>query len=146
MPGLHASKGSGRSVEHAVVDAVEDTLFNVLRPWKLLQKTMGGSDYRYTGAGFDAAILPDGRVRFRDKGSPSLTPMVTVTRESGADADLGPTPTGGVNFGDPRSLLHGARGKDPFAAERRQFLERTRALREYLAGRAAEAGMQTNDP
>jgi hypothetical protein len=145
VPYLRASRGSGRSVEGAVVDAVEDTLYNVLRPWQLLRKTMRGSQYRYTGAGFDAAILPDGRVRFRDKDGPSLTMTVVQSREFGPSAQMPPAVTGGVGLGDPRALWYRIRGKDPFAAERLLFLERTRALREHLAGRAAERGAPTVD-
>jgi hypothetical protein len=146
VPGLRASKGSGRSVEGVVVDVVEDTLYNVLRPWKLLQRTMRGSQYRYAGGGFDAAIMPDGRVRFRDKDGPTLTVSATHVRETGPSSQaIGPAPTGGLSLGDPRALWHRVRGKDPFAAERRLFLERTRALREYLSGRAAERGVPTED-
>lgn len=141
VPGLRASRGSERTGEGVVADAVEDTLYNVLRPWKLLSKTMRGSEYRYTGEGFDAAILPDGRVRFRDKDGPVLTVMATQPgREGEVGVDRSPGVAGGVNVGDPRSVWYRIRGKDPHAAERRLFLERTRALREYLAGRPAERG------
>lgn len=145
VPGLRASKGSGRSVEGVAVDVVEDTLYNVLRPWKLLQRTMRGSQYRYTGGGFDAAILPDGRVRFRDKDGPVLSVSVTQVQEHGPGWFLAPAPTAGLSLGDPRALWHRIRGKDPFAAERRLFLERTRALREYLSGRAAERGVPSEN-
>ncbi|HEY6879695.1 MAG TPA: hypothetical protein VI299_16825 [Polyangiales bacterium] len=145
VPGLRASRGSNRSVEGAVVDAVEDSLYNVLRPWKLFSKTMRGSEYRYTGAGFDASILPDGRVRFRDKDGPMLTVIVIQSREFGPGSALPPASTGGVSFGDPRALWHRLRGKDPHAAERRLFLERTRALREHLAGRASAQGVAHED-
>jgi hypothetical protein len=37
------------------------------------------------------------------------------------------------------------RGKDPHAAERRTFLERTRKLREYLAGRAGQGGAEDQE-
>jgi hypothetical protein len=145
VPGLRASKGSGRSAEAVVVDLMEDTLYNVLRPWKLLHKTMHGSQYRYTGGGFDAAILPDGRVRFRDKDGLLLTVSVSQTRETGPGLGLPPTPTGGLGLRDPRALWQRIRGNDPFAAERRLFLERTRPLREYLSGRAAERGAPAED-
>jgi hypothetical protein len=105
VPGLRASQGSGRSAAGVVVDVIEDTLYNVLRPWKLLQKTMRGSQYRYTGGGFDAAILPDGRVRFRDKDGPTLTVSVTQTRESGPGSLLGPAATGGAEPGRPARAL-----------------------------------------
>lgn len=147
VPGLRASKGPARTGEGVVVDAVEDTLYNVLRPYKLFSRTMGGSEYRYTGAGFDAAILPNGRVRFRDKDGPFLTVMKTQPRREG-EANLDPPPSvaWGVSVGDPRAVWYRLRGKDPHAAERRQFLERTRALREYLAGRAAERGAPDTEP
>jgi hypothetical protein len=145
VPYLHASKRAGRSVESVAVDLFEDALYNVLRPWKLFQKTMRGSQYRYTGAGFDAAIMPDGRVRFRDKDGLTLTVSVSQTRETGAGLDLGPVPTAGLALRDPRALWRRIRGKDPYAAERRLFLERTRALREYLSGRAAERGTTLED-
>lgn len=141
VPGLRASKGAARTGEGVVVDAVEDTLYNVLRPYKLFSKTMRDSEYRYTGAGFDAAILPDGRVRFRDKDGPVLTGMGTQPgREGEASVELSPGIAGGASLGDPRAVWYRIRGKDPHAAERRQFLERTRALREYLADRAAGRG------
>jgi hypothetical protein len=145
VPGLRASKGSHRGMEGVAVDLAEDAIYNVLRPWKLLSKTMTGSEYRYTGAGFDAAILPDGRVRFRDKDGLILTVMATKSRESGPDALFAPAPTAGLSLGDPRALWERILGKDPFAAERRRFLERTRALREYLAGRADARGTPTDD-
>jgi hypothetical protein len=139
--GLRASKEAERTGEGGAVDAVEDALYNVLRPWKLLSKTMRGSEYRYTGGGFDAAILPDGRVRFRDKDGPVLTGMVTQPgREGEIGADLPPGAAWGASLGDPRAVWHRIRGKDPHAAERQLFLERTRTLREYLAGRANERG------
>ncbi|MEY4510402.1 MAG: hypothetical protein RLZZ450_2524 [Pseudomonadota bacterium] len=128
-----------------VVDGAEDAIYNVLRPWKLFHKTMRGSQYRYTGAGFDAAILPDGRVRFREKDGLMLTVMVPNSRESGPSAQLPPAPSVGLTLGDPRALWMRIRGKDPFAVERRTFLERTRALREYLSGRAAARGTPEPD-
>jgi hypothetical protein len=145
VPGLRASRGSDRSMKGVVVDGAEDAIYNVLRPWKLFHKTMRGSQYRYTGAGFDAAILPDGRVRFREKDGLMLTVMVPNSRESGPSAQLPPAPSVGLTLGDPRALWMRIRGKDPFAVERRTFLERTRALREYLSGRAAARGTPEPD-
>lgn len=140
VPGLRASRGSERSVEGVVVDAAEDAIYNGLRPWKLFQKTMRGSQYRYTGAGFDAAIMPNGQVRFRDKDGPALTVIQIQGPEHGPGSQVPPATTFGLTLGDLRSLFTRIRGKDPHAAERRTFLERTRALREYLSGRAAQPG------
>lgn len=144
VAGLRASRGSERSMEGAIVDGTEDAIYHVLRPWKLLHKTMQGSQYRYTGAGFDAAILPDGRVRFRDKDGPALSVIVIKPPESGPAAQVPPATTFGLSLGDLRSLFTRIRGKDPHAAERRTFLERTRALREYLSGRAPQP--ETTEP
>jgi hypothetical protein len=145
VPGLHPSKGSGRSARRAVDDTAEDVVYNGLRPWKLLEKTRRGSQYRYSGGGFDAAILPDGRVRFRDKDGLMLTVMTTHEREFGPSGQTGPATAYGLNVGDARALWNRLRGKDPFAAERRLFLERTRELREYLARRAATGSAPPED-
>ncbi len=136
-PGLRMSRG--RSAEGVVVDLVEDTLYDVLRPWKLLRRTLShGSAYRYTGGGFDAEILADGQVRFHDKDGPQGTMRSTLTQQSGPGSLLPPGVTFELSSGDTRALWQRLRGKDPHAAERRLFLERTRALREHLAGRAKE--------
>jgi hypothetical protein len=41
-----------------------------------------------------------------------------------------------LDFGDPRVWIDKLAGNDPSAAERRTFLQRTRALREYLREQA----------
>jgi hypothetical protein len=108
---------------------------------------MRGSAYRYTGRGFDAAILPDGRVRFREKDGPRLSVLATKNYEGSNSAlQAPPTPTYGLSAGDPIALFYRLRGKDPFAAERRTFLERTRKLREYLAGRGGQDEEAPTEP
>ena len=144
VPGLRDTQR--RSAHGAVEDAVEDAIYTLLKPWKLLQRTTKGSAYRYTGGGFDAAILPDGRVRFREKDGLRLSTFVTQTFDMPNSAmQPPPAAVSGISVGDPASLFSRLRGEDPFAAERRTFLERTRELREHLARRAVQHGASDAD-
>jgi hypothetical protein len=142
VPGLRSSARG--SVQGTVTDAAEDAIYTGLRPWKLLERTMRGSAYRYTGSGFDAAIMPDGRVRFRDKGGTRLT-ILALKNIDGPTRQLPPAPVVGFSFGDPASIFSRRHGKDPHAAERRTFLERTHKLRKYLAERAGLRGAQDEE-
>jgi hypothetical protein len=141
-PELRSTKH--RTAHGAIADTAEDVIYVLLMPWKVLQRTMKNSAYRYTGRGFDAAILPDGRVRYREKDGPRVTVFVTQNAAGPNIAMQAPPKAAfGIYPGNPVELVYRLLGKDPFAAERRTFLARTRKLREYLA---RHAGQDEDEP
>ena len=82
-----------------------------------LKRTSDGR-YHYSSAAFAATIEPDGFVRFQDAAS--------------AELHLSPT----VLTFDITDALERAAGNDPYAAEKRWFLEETKEMRRELAQQA----------
>ena len=134
---------------------VEGTIWTVMQPWRGMNILLRDVRYWYLGRGFDAVIANDGHVEFHDKEGLGLTPTpVMLSRDPrhkgqyetpAMDKDkrdaadqLHVSGTGalgaGIGVADPGAMLGRLRGaQDRNAAERREFLQKTRGLRDYLA-------------
>jgi hypothetical protein len=119
--------GLSRSHEEPAGQRAARTVDRILQPWS--QRLPAGR-YRYHGRGFEAVILEDGSIAMRDKGAASLMTGIPYTKLDGE-----PTIALGSGLALPR-IDRLFRGNAADAAERREFLARTRALRELLHEKA----------
>lgn len=145
IPGLARDR---RASDRSPGEIAQDLQGAALRPWDLILQPLKRGRYRYRGQGFDAVIATDGSVKYRDKDglrlSLSQRQMLQESkggRHRGRNPNL---PVFGLDLGDPSAWVDKIMGKDPHAAERRTFLERTRALRNYLRDQAARRVRETH--
>jgi len=117
-----AEERLNRAIAQGVPSHVDTIPDPILRP-----DPRGG--YRYEGKGFDAIIRADGSVDMRDRYGSVIIPLVPFRTPDGKwHVPLG--------FGGTVKLFEWLDRKfgknDPYASERRWFLERTRPLREKM--------------
>jgi hypothetical protein len=147
IPGLVRDK---RVSDRSVGELAQDAQAAVLRPWDLVLQPLERARYRYRGEGFDAVIAADGGVKYRDKDglrlSLSTRLVLEEPRRKGSRNGKSPNvPVFSLDLGDPKHWVDSITGNDPHASERRTFLERTRALREYLRDQTDRSARETRD-
>jgi hypothetical protein len=116
-----------------------------LRPWDLVRQPLLHYRYRFRGVGFDAVIQSDGTIKYRDKDGLHLAINQVLAAKEDKEGDSPFTVVPSVGLGDLSTWSERRAGNDPHAAERRKFLEQTRALREYLRDRAERRAHETQD-
>ncbi|MET0284374.1 MAG: hypothetical protein ABW352_07885 [Polyangiales bacterium] len=122
------SREHGKDLRTLTEHAVHDVAHAAMRPWDLFLQPLPEGKYRYRGFGFDAVILDDGRVEFRDRGAVHL--RVAQLLDERMLPKNKPVPV--LSFGNLDDFFAKLSGNDPHASERRTFLTKTRALREQL--------------
>jgi hypothetical protein len=134
-----ADAGSDRSAEPSAEDRLERAILAGIKPRfeeapgpKLLTRAEGG--YAYMGHGFQAIIAPDGAVTIQDRFGSVVLPLVPYRNR---DGKWRVSPFLGGSFRLYEWLDKKFGKNDPYASERRWFLERTRELREDLARKHA---------
>ena len=121
--GLHATGGrpalaTEAEVERSLSGGLRREI--MARPWltqthpTLVQRPDGSREY--TGHAFTARIMPDGSVRFSDRGP----------------IDGGEMLQGGPARFDITDMIMGSQGQDPYRAEREWFMEETEEVRVEL--------------
>jgi hypothetical protein len=138
-----ADATSRERLEHAA----EEAIWFLLKPWEM---RLHDGRYWYIGRGFDAAILSDGTVEYHAKDGVTLSFVPIMERKGlqtegepdafGRPGIVGsPIPGFGIGIADPGSVLSRAvTGQEPHMLERREFLQKTEALREQLTNLALE--------
>jgi hypothetical protein len=137
--GIGGLTRDSRPLKRSVGELALDAQTAALRPWDLLIQPLPRGRYRYRGVGFDAVITADGSIKYRDKDGVHLSAGQVLALKEPTGSKSGRSLLNGafgLSLGDPRTWGAKLTGKDPHAAERRTFVERTRALREYLRARA----------
>jgi hypothetical protein len=127
-------------------------LWSAMRPWKGLHLLLHKVRYWYVGRGIDAVIADDGSVAFHDKDGVVAAPLPLMDRfgpggrpnsesvNGGSPGSrLTKFPSPGIGISDALRLLRRrVTHEDPHALERADFLERTRALRDWLDARTRD--------
>lgn len=127
---------SQRVRDRSAGDLAQDLRSAALRPWDLVRQPLLDYRYRFRGIGFDAVIQSDGSVKYRDKDGLHLAVNQVLAAKEDKAGDSPFTAAPSVGLGDLSTWSEKIAGNDPHAAERRKFLEQTRALRDYLHDRA----------
>ncbi len=141
IPRLGEREAEERLTEHLRERAMSKAYVTRRRPIHLTPRPDGS--FHYDGPAFDADILPDGSVAFRDRDDATIDPPRLGQTEALRDvtgAQLDPPvfrdpPIAGISIGgalDGDSVLSRARGEDPHRFERERFMEETQELRERL--------------
>jgi hypothetical protein len=125
-------EGLSRAGHEPVGPRIKRAYDGVLAPWTALSQRLPEGRYRYDGRGFDAVILEDGSVDIRTKNGVKL--LVGIPYRSLEEPQV-PTLLPGTGLSIP-SLERLLRGNSADAVEHREFMERTRGLREHLYERA----------
>jgi hypothetical protein len=143
IPGL--KRESQRVRDRAVGDLAQDLSNAALRPWDLVRQPLQDYRYRFRGIGFDAVIQSDGSVKYRDKDGLHLAINQVLAAKESKDGKSPFTVAPSVGLGNLSTWSERIAGNDPHAAERRKFLEQTRALRDYLRQQAEHRARETQD-
>jgi hypothetical protein len=143
IPGL--KREAQRVRDRSVGELAQDLRTVALRPWDLVRQPLLHYRYRFRGIGFDAVIQADGTVKYRDKHGLHLAITQVVAAKEDKEGDSPFTVVPSVGLGDLSTWSEKLAGNDPHAAERRKFLDQTRALREYLRDRAERRAREAQD-
>jgi hypothetical protein len=122
--------GLSRAGEEPLGPRIKRAYDGVLAPWSALDPRLPDGRYRYNGRGFDAVILEDGSVDIRDKNGVKL--MVGVPYRSLKQPEI-PQILLGTGVSVTTDQLGGNRAD---SVEHRDFMARTRGLREHLHEKA----------
>lgn len=125
--------GAINAINHGAMDAVAFAE----RPWAPLLQPLRRGRYHYRGKSFDAVVLANGEIQYRQREGVSLSIMQGVIS--------GGAPGGAVPALAFHSLIAKLTGDSPAVGERKRFLERTRPLREFLLERARRYHMAVSD-
>ena len=131
------SRTSQQGGQERVDHTAQDALAFAERPWKAIIEPLRRGRYQYRGKNFDAVILSDGRIEYRQKTGLSLSMMQSVLSGGAPDAVMA-----ALAF---HTLIQKLTGDHLAVAERNRFLEHTRALRDLLHERARRFHMQAAD-